>query len=135
MRTAVDSSVLWCVLNQEPHFEEWKSTLRLAAIEGPLLICPVVVAEIAPKYPTSRALREELTSLPMELSPFSWESSWLAGKIHRSYRREGGPREHLIPDFLIAAHAVTEADRLAAVDRGYLRRYFPNLALLTPASI
>jgi hypothetical protein len=41
-------------------------------------------------------------------------------------RREDGPGRQLIPDFLIAGHA----DRLAAIDRGYLRRYFPNLALL-----
>lgn len=48
------------------------------------------------------------------------------------YRREGGPRHYLIPDFLVAAHARIQADRLAATDRGYLRRYFPSLALLSP---
>lgn len=36
----------------------------------------------------------------------------------------------LIPDFLIAAHAQIDCDRLAAADRGYLRRYFPELSLL-----
>lgn len=41
-------------------------------------------------------------------------------------------RRHLIPDFLIAAHAQTQADCLAARDRGYLRNYFPDLALLDP---
>jgi predicted nucleic acid-binding protein len=38
----------------------------------------------------------------------------------------------LIPDFLIAAHASVQADRLAALDRGYLRTYFPDLRILSP---
>jgi len=37
-----------------------------------------------------------------------------------------------IPDFLIAAHAQAQAEHLAAKDRGYLRRYFPDLAVLRP---
>jgi len=37
----------------------------------------------------------------------------------------------LIPDFLIGAHASVDCDRLAAADRGYLRRYFSDLELLS----
>jgi len=36
----------------------------------------------------------------------------------------------LIPDFLVAAHALKQADCLVARDRGYLRRYFPSLRVL-----
>lgn len=50
--------------------------------------------------------------------------------MFRAYRDAGGPREYPIPDFLIAAHAQTQTNRLAAIDRGYLRRYFADLPLL-----
>jgi predicted nucleic acid-binding protein len=88
MRTAIDSSVLWCLINQEPDADFWKSALAAA---------------------------------------------WLAGQTFKTYRKAGGPRARMIPDFLIAAHAQHQADRLATVDRGYLREYFPKLKLLTPS--
>ncbi|HXP63377.1 MAG TPA: hypothetical protein VN829_22940, partial [Dongiaceae bacterium] len=41
-------------------------------------------------------------------------------------------REHLVPDLLIAAHAQSQAGRIAAIDGGCLRRYFPQLRVLQP---
>jgi predicted nucleic acid-binding protein len=43
----------------------------------------------------------------------------------------GGPREHLIPDFLIAAQAAAQADEIIAIDRGFIRRYFPKLNIVS----
>jgi len=57
----------------------------------------------------------------------------MAGKTFRDYRGRGGPRTTIFPDFLVAAHAATQARSLATDVRGYLRTYFPEIRILSPA--
>lgn len=130
MRTAVDSSVLLAIFNGEAGAEQWIESLIQARREGQLFICEVVYAELAPAFAAIGRLESTLDHLGVRFDPIEPDAAWLAGQTFKVYRKAGGPREHLIPDFLIAAHAQLQADRLAAVDRGYLRTYFPNLPLL-----
>ncbi len=132
MKTAVDTSVLLAIQEKELGYELWQEALQDAAEAGQLCICPVVFAELSPGSASSVRLLEQLELLAIAYEHFSPESAHLAGCIHWKYRREGGPREHPVPDFLIAARAQVQCDRLAAIDRGYLRRYFPKLPLLSP---
>lgn len=132
MKTAVDSSVLLAIFNGEPEGQAWLQVLMQARREGPLVVCDVVYAEVAAAFPAEEVLQEALRKLGTAFEPLSAAAAWQAGMTFRSYRDAGGPRERLVPDFLIAAHATTQADRLAAVDRGYLRRYFTGLPLLQP---
>ncbi len=132
MRTAVDSSVLLCILQRQPGWEQWRAILSRAAEEGILVLCPVVFAECSIGFANAEEARAQFDSLCIAYDAFTPESAYLAGRTFLRYRREGGPRQHLIPDFLVAAHARVQADRLAAIDRGYLRAYFPTLVLVTP---
>jgi len=134
MRTALDSSVLIQLYRKQPGWEIWRELLAKAATEGELIISPVAFAEYSTAYPTVASVQADLARLQVNYEPIKPEAAYLAGQMFLRYRREGGPRQHLIPDFLIAAHASAQADRLAAIDRGYLRAYFPALPLLQPPS-
>lgn len=131
MITAIDSSILWAIIKNEPGHKKWLETLFRVSAEGPLIISPVAFAELAPSTSSETELMEFLTRLAITYEPICPAAAHLAGRTFKRYRLAGGPRQHLVPDFLIAAHAETQARRLAAIDRGYLRKWFPNLTLLT----
>jgi predicted nucleic acid-binding protein len=130
--TAVDTSVLIAIAKGEGDAEAWMDLLITARSEGELAVCDVVAAEFYAVLMDARKFRRSLRDLGIVFSPTSLAASQLAGRIFKEYRRQGGPREHLVPDFLIGAHASEHAQRIAAIDRGYLRRYFPNLTVLRP---
>ena len=130
---AVDTSVLLAIFKGEPKGESWLECLQSAAETAALLVSSVCsFAEVRSFFPSDDACRKALRSIDLRHSPFKEEASLLAGKLFRTYRNEGGRRKVILPDFLVAAHAATQADSLATEDRGYLRRYFPALRLLTP---
>jgi predicted nucleic acid-binding protein len=133
VRTAIDSSVIILLLRRQPGWEQWRRVLDEAASESTLLVCSVVFAECSPGFKSYNDALSAFSSVHIHYDPLSPEAAHLAGQTYIRYRREGGPRRQLIPDFLIAAHAAVQADQLAAIDRGYLRRYFPKLNLVSPA--
>lgn len=135
MITAVDTSVLIAITKGEVSAPQWTDLLASARGDGDLIICDVVAAEFFALLLDEAKFQQSLHGLGIVFSPISLESARLAGRIFNTYRREGGPREHLVPDFLIGAHAQRQADRIAAIDRGYLRRYFPRLKVLKAASL
>lgn len=132
MKTAVDTSVLLAIFKGEPDGAAWLNSLKHWRAEGGLVVCDVVVAELAVGIGDRKALETALNDLGLGYDPITLPSAHHAGRAFAAYRRAGGPREHLIPDFLVGAHASIQADRLAAKDRGYLRRYFEKLPVVTP---
>jgi predicted nucleic acid-binding protein len=132
MRTAVDTSVLIAIVKGETDAAAWVETLAAADAAGELVICDIAAAEFFAVLLDEEQFTETLQALAITFEPTSLKSAQLAGRIFKEYWREGGPREHLVPDFLIGAHAQQQAERIAAIDRGFLRRYFPRLKILKP---
>ena len=131
---AVDTSVLLAIFKGEPRGELWLETLQAAAEAASLLVSSIVLAEVRSFFPSDDACGRALRDLDLKHRPLTEDASLLAGRIFRTYRRNGGPRTSILPDFLVAAHAAIQADSLATDDRGYLRMYFPTIRLLSPAA-
>ena len=68
------------------------------------------------------------------LKPFPRAALFLAGKVFTQYRRAGGARTGVLPDFLIGAHAAVERIPVLTRDAGRYRAYFPTVELITPAA-
>ncbi len=134
MITAVDSSVLLDVLTGDRAFGEVsRQALRASTLEGAVVACEVVWAETAGWFEDDNG-RVAVERLRIGFDPMRLDAAGIAGQAWRQYRAAGGPRQRLIADFLVGAHAAVQADRLLTRDRGFYRRYFADLHIVDPAA-
>lgn len=133
MITAVDTSVLLDILSGDrEHGPRSAAALRQASADGALVASTVVWAEVLGAYDDAKAVTERLDRLELELIADDREVATAAGRVYRVYRRSGGTRRRILPDFLIGAHALVHADRLLTRDRGFYRSHFAKLTILEP---
>jgi predicted nucleic acid-binding protein len=130
--TVVDSSVLLDVFTEDPKWLRWSEEQLIAVAQrGALILNAVVLAEIAPRFSRVEALRDALPSMAM-LEEIPAEASFLAGHAHAAYRRAGGSRQAVLPDFLIGAHAAVTHRPLLTRDPRRVAAYIPGAELISP---
>ena len=134
MITAVDTSVLVDILvGDERYGRASAAALRDALAGGGVVACDVVWAEIAGLFSAAEAARDAMSALGVDFAPMAEATALAAGMAWKEYRRRGGRRDRVVADFLIGAHAATQAERLLTRDRGFYRTYFARLSLIDPS--
>jgi hypothetical protein len=73
--------------------------------------------------------------LGVAYSPIELKTALAASQAWKVYRHRGGQRERVVADFLIGAHAFSQAERLLTRDRGFSRTYFSRLRVIDPSRV
>ena len=133
MATLVDTNVLVDVAVRDLRWLGWsRSALAKAERAGPLVINPVIFAEFCVRYEDPDEVEALLPPDHFAREGLPWFAAFAAGAAFRKYRRSGGGRERVLPDFLIGAHAVIRGYSILTRDAKGYRSYFPDVELITP---
>jgi len=131
----VDTNVLLDLVTNDPKWADWSiAQLEAASLRGPLLMNDVVYAELAVRYNRIEHLDAFIDEAGLEIISIPREALFLAGKVFMQYRKAGGARTGVLPDFFIGAQAAVARLTLLTRDVGRYRTYFPTLTLVTPGS-
>jgi len=129
----VDTNVLVDVLQNDPQWADWSiSQMRAQASLHALVINPIIYAEVSLSFSTLEALEDVVRTLALELLEIPRPALFLAAKAYAQYRRRGGSKRQVLPDFFIGAHAAVEGWPLLTRDASRFKTYFPTLEVLAP---
>ena len=129
----VDTNVVVDVLQDDPHWAEWSiQHLRAQSLIHELAINPVIYAEISLSFSTVETLDAVLARMELTFHEIPKAALFLAGKAFAQYRKRGGSKNQVLPDFLIGAHAAVLGWPLLTRDASRYQTYFPSLKVLAP---
>jgi hypothetical protein len=129
----VDTCVLIDVSADDPAWRDW-SIGQLAAwsVRGPLMTNPVIFAEWCTDFASLEAALAALDSFGLQWAELPHSALYLASRAHLRYRRQGGTRAMVLPEFLIGAHAAVLGWPLLTRDRRRFDAYFSGLEIVAP---
>jgi predicted nucleic acid-binding protein len=137
MRTALDTNILSLFWSAGPQAATIATQLSNARAEGSLVVSAPVFVELS-AIPTGDAqrveklLREMNVAVDFNLGEDVWRlaASTFAAYVIRRRRSGGGSPKRLPADFVIASHALLEADRLMTRDASRFSQDFPRLQIV-----
>lgn len=130
----VDSNVILDIVTQDPEWLSWsEQALESAAEDAPLVVNPLIFAEISVSFQRIEDLDRVLPRAVFRRDPLPYEAGFLAGKAFLEYRKRGGSRRSPLPDFYIGAHAAVARLQLLPRDAARYRTNFPSVDLIAPS--
>jgi len=129
----VDSNVVVDVLERDPRWFSWSvGQMRKLSMTQPLAINAIVYAELAATFTSSAILDQKIATMNLTFEEIPRQAAFLAGKAYLLYRRQGGTKANVLPDFFIGAHAAVLGRPLLTRDPRRYATHFPTVRLIAP---
>jgi predicted nucleic acid-binding protein len=129
-----DSNILVDVIGTDQQWKRWSQDQLDGRHSDDICINQMVVAEIAPRFPSLEFFAAEMRLLGVGIDEFGVDAGFAAGAAFIRYRKNrgvGAPPLPL-PDFFIGGHAQVKGATILTRDPRFYRTYFPDVALITP---
>ena len=129
----VDTNIIIALLNHEDKHHEWaaETFAHFKASSPPLIISDIVYCEASVAMNSVDDMNEAVASLGLErLSP-NEIALFSAGKAFHTYKKDNkGPKNGVLPDFLIGAMAEALEIPVMTADPKHYINYFENLEVI-----
>lgn len=154
MTVAIDTNILFDILLPDPrHVKQSLTWLNIYSKKHHLVISEIVYGELASQFTEQEKLQRFLSDTGISLVCSSETALWVAARAWKRYTENRTSdfqcktcgnvqelectecssliisRQHILPDFLIGGHAFHHAGFLLTRDRGFYKKYFPELIL------
>lgn len=136
MKTAIDSNILSALWSDEPSAAQIAEQLQRAREGGAVVVSAPVYVELMAHPLVSHGFVDKFladTGIAVEfvLQETVWRTAaeGFAAYARRRRRSGGATPKRLLSDFVIAAHALAQADCLLTLDPARYKQDFPKLRL------
>ncbi len=132
----VDSNIFLHIVNPEDAASgQVLAGFEAVSLTSPIYINPIIFAEISPGFAACSVVERFLAGLGVTVVALSPEDAFRAGEAFLAYRRNGGRRASILPDFLIGAQAASRGWPILTRDPKRFATYFPTVELIDPLKV
>ena len=130
-----DTNVLLDIATKDERWFDWSKGHFISVVaQAPILINPIIYAELAPAFGSAKDLDEWLNPQFFLRLPLPYEAGWAASQAYLKYRRAGGARNSPLPDFYIGAHAEIAGLTLVSREVARYHTYFSESKAYHPVA-
>jgi predicted nucleic acid-binding protein len=96
----VDTNILIDVLQDDPKWADWSiQQLQAQSQVHELVINPIIYAELSAVFESRTALDKVIADMRLLVHELPLDALFLAGKAFLRYKRSGGNKQNVLPDF------------------------------------